>query len=183
MNSKYLQAIRDSEVWNKDFSDYDDILDNGILECEEIDLTGKFMFSVLRTSQMIEEILTKMLFEHDLSLPQLAVIETLYFGRQKNLSQEKLSKMIFCSKANISSLLNRMEEKKLIIRKENPANKREKIVQITREGENKLYEVFVANHQNCMRSSIIEDEMAKKFVTSLKNVREKIREKEDGYKK
>ena len=88
-----LTKIAKSKVWEKDFSDWDDILDNGILKCDEILDESKVMISIMRTGKIIEEIHSKFLFKNfDLSIPQLSILEILYFSRNKNLTQNHLAR-------------------------------------------------------------------------------------------
>jgi DNA-binding MarR family transcriptional regulator len=181
MNKKILE-IKNSTVWNRDFSDYDDILDNGILKCDEVACAGKVMLSISRTAQIMDDMYDKMLAVFDISRPQLSVLESLYFSKHDFISQEKLSRMVYCSKANISTMLLRMEEKGLIKRKENENNKREKLVYITKEGEKKISEIFEMHSQKKCEKDFLNKDDAEKLISILKVIRKKFKNHYKGCK-
>jgi len=151
MNQINITQIKSSKVWNQNFEDCDEILDKGILKCEYIPNDNKAMLSIIRTGQIIEQIVELMLSKYNLSMAQKSVLESLYFCETHKLSQSELSKYIFSSKANVSTLLNRMEEKNLIQREN--ISKREKQISLTTEGKKlleKIYLDFGSKHPTSM---------------------------------
>lgn len=166
--------IKTSKVWNQDFKNWDEILDKGILECEYIPSEKKTMLSILRTGKLIEEIVEAALARYDLSMAQKSVLEALYFSETVNFTQSQLSKYIFTSKANTSTLLTRMEIKGLISRKESEHSKREKLVSLTNKGSMLLEKLF--NDLGNKDLDIFSNEkISKEISKELKLVRAKIK--------
>lgn len=172
MNKVDIKLIKKSKVWDQDFEDWDEILDKGILKCEHIPEESKAMLSVVRTGQIIENIIEKMLSKHNISIAQKSVLESLYFSPALKMSQSELSKYIFSSKANVSTLLNRMEEKGLI--KRETISKRENHISITPEGKKLLEQVF--SEFSCQKTQLLRnDKEAKKITKTLLELRTKIK--------
>ncbi len=173
MNNNQVRNIKDSSVWNQNFKNWDDILDNGILKCKDIDLDDQAMISILRSGKLVEDIFNEFLKHFDLSIAQQSILETLYFCNKDSLTQNELSNWVYSSKANISTLITRMEEKGLIKRTDNPLNKREKLVSITKIGEKKLEEVF--EFHSSQKTSLFSIEDAQFLIKSLLDFRNKIK--------
>ncbi len=166
-----LKQIHKSKVWDKDFENWDDILDNGILKCEGILTESKLMLSIMRTGKILEEIHSKFLSENfDLSIPQLSILEILYFCKKSSgLTQSQLAKNVYSSNANISSLLNRMEIKNIIKREENKNNKREKLIKITSKGKVLLEKVLKI--LNSHKVDFLNEVESKKLIKLLQKIR------------
>ncbi|MCA9459941.1 MAG: winged helix DNA-binding protein [Nanoarchaeota archaeon] len=142
MNKSDIEKIKNSPVWKQEFENWDDILDKGIMKCNEINNEDKVLILIMRTSKMIEEHQNKFLKKFDLSLAQLNILETLYFCHKEYLNQNELSKWLYSSKANISTIIGRMKEKELIKQIDNPNNKKEKQISLTEKGKNKIETIF-----------------------------------------
>lgn len=173
MNKNHAQVIRNSNVWNRNFSDYDDILENGILKCSEIADEKKIILSILRTGQLIEDHIREELRKINLSIPQLSILEVLYFAKGVSITQSQLSKRVFSSKANISTIIVRMIDKKLILRTENKENKREKLLEITDIG-SKLLEGVLNSYEKC-NMNFFKKEESKLLLNSLSTLRSELK--------
>lgn len=174
MNKELLNNLKSSPIWQQDFKDIDDILENGILKCDIIPLFPKSIISTIRTGDIIKSHAEKLLEQLDISIPQKNILDALNFSQNGYLTQKELSKFVYTSKANISSLLERMEAKGLIEREENKNNKREKLVKITKKGKEKFYTViqyFYKIHAN----NVISDEDAKILIEILQKMRNNIK--------
>ena len=175
MNKIDARKIKESKVWSQDFKDWDHVLDEGILKCEHIPNPNKAMISIFRTGELLGEVMEKMLSQFDLSIAQKSVLESLYFTKKDYLTQQELSNYIYSSKANISSILTRMEEKGLISREENKMNKREKKVVLTKAGHEKIEAVF--EMMNCHdMSQLISESDAKTIIMSSQEIRKHLKE-------
>lgn len=173
MNKDIIEQIRSSKVWDREFEDCDDVLDNGILKCEFIPEDSKLILSIMRTSQLLEHIWEKALAKHDLSIPQFELMKMLYFSKKDFLTQEEISKKLFTSKANVSSLLSRMEHKDYISRAEDPQNKRSKQVKLTRKGLEKMFEVFsVYEEADIGKTNLFNKNESKELVGKFQKYRE-----------
>jgi MarR family transcriptional regulator for hemolysin len=63
------------------------------------------------------------------------VIIMFLLGKQ-NINQESIAKHFMLDKGAIAKTMNKLEEKEMIQRYENPENKREKLISLTEKGEN-----------------------------------------------
>ena len=172
MNKIDINLIKKSKVWQSEFENWDEILDKGILKCEYIPEDNKAMLSIVRTGQIIEQIIELMLSKYNLSIAQKSVLESLYFCENEKMSQSELSKYIFSSKANVSTLLNRMEEKNFIKRKN--ISKREKQITLTKTGKillETIYKEFGSKQTDLFKN----DKEAKELSKILLELRTKIK--------
>lgn len=62
-------------------------------------------------------------------------------GGAKGLNQAQLSKMMLVNRANITSLIDRMEKADLVARTHNPADRRHNIIKLTSRGEKVLAKI------------------------------------------
>lgn len=138
MNKGYIETIRASPIWKKNFKDIDDVLDNGLNKCEEIPATARLLRTIMRTGEIIRMKNEELLNELGLTLSQKNILDALFFSGKKGMTQEELSRFSDKSKANISSVINRMEIKGLISKQRDPENQRRNIVNIEKEGEKLL---------------------------------------------
>lgn len=69
----------------------------------------------------------------DLTLEQMQVLKNTSI--EIGLTQRKLSEETFKSPANMTRILDRMEKKNIIVRKNNPDDRRSSLVFLTEEGE------------------------------------------------
>ena len=148
MNKTYIEntinALKGNKIWNTQYKDFYDLLENGFMQIKELSYMHKALINLCLTSDIVNIKANQFLKKYDLSIPQKNVLEALYYSKHP-ITQVHLSNFIFTSKSNLSTLLNRMEKKELIKRYENPDNKREKLVKITKSGINKLNEIFYSS--------------------------------------
>lgn len=163
MNNDFIEKLKASNLWDKDYKDLDDFIDNGLLKADFIPNLPKIIANVVRTGDMMKVIADKHLSAFDLSIPQKHVLEALYFSKKEYLTQQELSKFVYTSKANMSSLLDRMESKGFIERKENKTNKREKKVILLKKGEELYVKLlaFAQKHEEFAFNQIVSEDEAK----------------------
>jgi DNA-binding MarR family transcriptional regulator len=156
---------------------------NKVLEKEEIvekiisssfvPVGNKVAISIIRTSEILEEYYNLALEPFEITTPQVEIIKILYFSNKKNFSQEKIAKLTFTSKANISSHLIKLEKKGLINREINPKNKREKLITLTELGKDKLLELtdkYEINEFKGLINKIDAENLVKSLSVFRKNV-------------
>lgn len=71
--------------------------------------------------------------QHELTLPQWRVLAEL--KRQGGLSQVRLASAVDAEPMTMSGILDRLEKRGLVVRQQDPADSRAKIVRLTDEGE------------------------------------------------
>ncbi len=70
--------------------------------------------------------------EFDLSFGELIII--MFLSTHENVNQEAISKTYLIDKGMVAKTLDRLEKKGLIMRRQNPDNKRENILSLQQEG-------------------------------------------------
>lgn len=172
MDCDIIKKLKGSKIWDQEFKDINDVFDNAIMKSDLIPDFSKAITNIVLTSDILKNNLDKFLKQNDLSLAQKNVLESLYFCNKEYLTQRELSKFVYTSKSNISSLLNRMEEKGLIERGENKNNRREKQVKITNKGLKCFYNIYDESQKHM---AFFEEIINKKDAQVLNEVLNKIR--------
>lgn len=96
-------------------------------------------------------------------------------GKAEGLSQASLSGMMLVNRANITSLVDRMEKGGFVVRTDSPDDRRSKIVKLTAKGQKliakiePLYAAEVKKTMNCLKET-----EQKTLVKILGNLRESI---------
>lgn len=175
MNKKHLEGFRKSKIWSKDFKNVEDTMDRGVQEDSDIPEFAKAMQLIIRTGDVMKELGEKHLAKYDLSIAQKGVLAALYYCPQGYMTQINLSKFVYTSKANMSSLLDRMEGKNFIKREENPENKREKKVLISKKGR-EVFDNLIKDSEKLPFDNILTDSEAKILKELLTKVRDKHKE-------
>ena len=138
---------------------------------------GKIMFSIFFTKEKIEDFHSNQLKPFDLCNPQMEMMKILYFSKDSSLNQEEIGRYMFASKASISTHLSKLEDKQLISRKENPQNKRQKLVSLTKQGEELLYSITDSCNPHDM-PNLLSKEEAKEFIRLMEKVQNNIKNME-----
>lgn len=174
MDKKHILDCKKSKIWEKEFKNVEDVIDNFILKDENISDFLKYINLIIRTSEVIVQATEKYFSKYDLSITQKDVLQVLYFSNKEYLTQIQISKFVYTSKSNISSILYRMEKKELIRREENKDNKREKKVFLTYKGK-KLIEKLLKDVEKLPIYKIITEKESKdliRLLSKLKNIYE-----------
>lgn len=158
--NNYAKKLRESNVWDKEFVDWDDAFDNAVLKSDDIAIQNKAAMAIFRSGHIIDSLMNEFLANFDLSIPQKNVLESLYFCKRNDMTQDELSKFVYTSKGNLSTLLSRMESKGLIKKVEDPNNKRRNKISITKEGVNKI-ELIMDNMDESQFDFLTDDESEK----------------------
>lgn len=122
------------------------------------------------TKEILDDVHSKMLEKFNITTPQLEIIKILYFSKDSSISQDQIGHYTFSSKANISSHLTKLENKKFITREEDKTNKRRKTVKLTKQGEQKLFDIV----DECNPKefpSLLNKQESKEFLKLLEKIR------------
>lgn len=171
MNNQDLKNIRNSSIWKQKYKDLDDFMENGFFKSDLFSESSKVITNIVRTGDIIKTEGEKFFKEFNVSLSQKTVLEALYLSGKDYMTQQELSSFVYTSKANISSLLTRMEKKNLINRVENKENKREKKVCLTKQGEQLLLKILSIMCSNNIEKVIITEKEAKTLNQLLNKLR------------
>ena len=97
--------------------------------------------------------------DNDLTLKEFSVLLRIRF--QGVATQHDLVELFKVSGAYIAKLLRKFEDKNYIVRKEDPENRRKKLVEMTDEGTKKTDEIIeiIQNWENKVTAGISEDEI------------------------
>lgn len=71
--------------------------------------------------------------EYDIGFPEQVIM--MYLSEHKNVSQEEIAKYFMIDKGAIAKSLSKLETKNYVIRKENPIDKRGKLILLSSKGE------------------------------------------------
>ena len=71
--------------------------------------------------------------EYDIGFPEQVIM--MYLSEHKNVSQEEIAKHFMIDKGAIAKSLSKLETKDYVIRKENPLDKRGKLILLSTKGE------------------------------------------------
>ena len=93
-----------------------------------------------RSTQPIVRDIQKVLRRHDLSLAQFAVLEALF--HKGSLTTGEIMRSILTTGGNITIVLRNLEKKGLIQTQEDPADRRRRSSQLTKEGEAVVIRAF-----------------------------------------
>ncbi len=92
------------------------------------------------TSQEMSNFLEKVLSPYDLTLEQFHILK--HMEPSLGMSQRQIGEIVNKTAANITRILDRMEAKSLVVRRDNPEDRRASLVFLTEKGHALLKEVF-----------------------------------------
>lgn len=101
---------------------------------------------IMKSSRVFDAILTRGLRQHDLSRTQFDVLINIYFNEEsESMTLSDLGKLLFVSKANITGVTTRLEERGLISRVVSDHDARSKELALTKAG-SKMVEVVMPKY-------------------------------------
>jgi DNA-binding MarR family transcriptional regulator len=112
------------------------------MKCRDNPLNGEEPLGrlIYQLSQNMKNFAGKVLKPYDLTLEQLHILKNMYVG--SGMSQRQIGEHANKKAANITRMLDRLESKDLVERKENPEDRRAASVFLTRKGETLVNEVI-----------------------------------------
>ncbi|ASD89700.1 MarR family transcriptional regulator [Salmonella enterica] len=133
----------------KDITD-NDFVDNLIQEWLDtfpsLNLSGLPVIArIVRMSHYISQFVDSNLARYNLNVGEFEVLAALARNPDRQLSPKELQKKILISSGGLSNRINRLEEKKYIVRIPDPSDRRGVIVRITPEGRKLTLEAVVTH--------------------------------------
>lgn len=114
-------------------------------ECLNEDSCQIFGF-IMKSSRYFDGILGKGLRQHDISITQFDVLIKIYFHEtNESITLTELGKLLMVSKANVTGITTRLEERGLIKRVLNSSDARSKEISLTKQG-TKMVEVVLPKY-------------------------------------
>lgn len=134
------------------------------MKCEHNDPLGRLIYF---TAQDLKNLAEKMLKPSGLTLEQFHILKNM--SHQAGLSQRELGEIVNKSPANITRILDRLQSKSLITRKENPNDRRASLVFLTDKGHLLISEVFGTLESFSMKVSQGINEQEQEIVKKVLN--------------
>ena len=107
------------------------------MKCTDTEPLGRLIYL---TAQEIKNFAEKLLKPYDLTLEQFHLLK--HMSPDSGMSQRQLGDLVNKTPANITRILDRLEQKNLVIRRSNPKDRRGTHVFLTPQGSRLIEEVF-----------------------------------------
>jgi len=107
------------------------------MECNDTESLGRLIYL---TAQEIKNFAEKLLKPYHLTLEQFHLLKQM--SPDSGMSQRELGNLVNKTPANITRILDRLEQKNLILRHSNPKDRRVSLVFLTDQGSGLIKEVF-----------------------------------------
>ena len=107
------------------------------MSCDHSESLGRLIYL---TAQELKNMAEKVLNPSGLTLEQFQLLKNM--SRQTGMTQRELGQVVYKTPANMTRILDRLETKSLITRKENPDDRRASLVFLTKHGESLVQELF-----------------------------------------
>jgi len=134
------------------------------MDCKHNDSLGRLIYF---TAQDIKNLAEKVLKPFGLTLEQFHILKNM--SSQTGLSQRELGEIVNKTPANITRLLDRLESKSLITRRDNPDDRRASLVFLTDAGESLRSKVFGTLESFSMKVSQGINEQEQEIVKKVLN--------------
>lgn len=129
---------------DKDF--VDQLISEWLDTMPSLDLSGlPIIARIVRMSYYISQFVDENFARYNLNIGEFEVLAALARNPDRQLSPKDLQKKILISSGGLSNRINRLEEKKYIVRMPDPSDRRGVIVKITPEGRKLTLEVVVSH--------------------------------------
>ncbi|GKX55557.1 MarR family transcriptional regulator [Leminorella grimontii] len=161
---------------NKDF--VDKLIQEWLDAVPSLDLSGLPVIArIVRMSHYISQFVDANFARYNLNVGEFEVLAALARNPDRQLSPKELQKKILISSGGLSNRINRLEEKKYIVRIPDPSDRRGVIVKITPEGRKLTLEAVVTHvaiEKALIQGLDVEDreqlaELLKKLIKSQKS--------------
>ena len=138
----------------------------------------EIMYAIHNIKKISEAKAVKDLSRHKLSIPQIDVLVNLMiFGFQ---TSTELADRLNVTKANLTGMIKRLEDKELLTRKVSSTDGRSKTIELTRKGRSLMNKVIPDHFKNMSAiMSAIPDEEKISLVTNLELILNAIREEKN----
>jgi DNA-binding MarR family transcriptional regulator len=158
----------------KKCENYDKMFNDVLLNVKSLPIETKLIASILRTEKLISNKFDSIAKKAELTSAQFHILLMLYLSDNR-LTQQQISNKLLLSKANVSSLINRMEKLNLLKRQEDLENKKINKILITEYGKKKTEEFFPANYENNKKLfSVLTKKEQQTMIDNLRKIRESL---------
>ncbi len=143
------------------------------LELPFEDVHHETTLNIVRTANLLAALGANLFRRFDLTEAQFNVLMALKY-RKKDLTQSDLSKRLVVTRASITSVLDRLESKKLVARRRVVGNRRIHHVELTSRGEALLDEVEPL-YRHAIRATVgaLDDHECRTLIAYLERIRER----------
>lgn len=138
--------------------------------------------NIFTSNNLLSRVMSKHLNQFDLTISQHSVLAFLKANSEKGLPLNAIGELLSLSSPNITSVVDRLQEKKLVVRTNHETDRRVKIIRLTRSGEELERRVFEVHGQRIGRMlGELDKKDLEALITILRKVRHSLEESEwDG---
>lgn len=97
-------------------------------------IASKTIIELLKTKDMLEEVHDRFFKEYDLSNTKFNILVILYKNKKEEMYMSRIGERMLLSNANITGLVDRLEEQSFVRRVRSIKDRRKIVVKITKEG-------------------------------------------------
>ncbi|AKA71205.1 MarR family winged helix-turn-helix transcriptional regulator [Clostridium scatologenes] len=153
--------------------------DTGLIKIDPMELTFEVTDEIIKVSELINKIAEEGYKKFELTQVQFKALYYLYLCSDEGSTSSNLSKKLGVKKPSVTTLIDRMTSKGIVIRKENEKDRRYTKVIITEEGKKILAEI-IPDKENLIASLL--DVFPEEQMQSLHDSLVKIRQRLTSYK-
>jgi DNA-binding MarR family transcriptional regulator len=148
-----------------------------MLEIENTNMTKliELIDSIKEIRFIIHSYFKKQLKNNDLGITVEMLEVLMVLSRHEQINQQQIADLVRKNKANLTPIIDKLSDKELVIRKEDIADRRNKLISLTEKGSclckiyNKLFEEFYSNFLND-----IDVQNLNKTITMLKKIGQQV---------
>ena len=123
--------------------------------------------AVVRAFGVLQRQMSPYYAQFGLTPPQFQMLTVINRLQDQPVTQRRLGRELYVSFPNITVMLARLEEARLIRRKPNPSDGREKFVELTRRGKSLLRKIWQVQPEQLERVMVGLDEQERQMLTRL----------------
>ena len=123
------------------------------MEVQDQYLSKQALYEITTFNDTLKEVFDIHFARHGLSEPKFKALIQLYMAGDHGLVQSELGKRLMVSRANITGLINRLEKENLVVRKDDPCDKRVFRICLTSRAFALLHS-FLPMHNNFMHKAV-----------------------------
>ncbi|MBV7276424.1 MarR family transcriptional regulator [Clostridium sp. PL3] len=149
--------------------------DADLIEIDPMELTFEVTDEIVKVSELINRVVEECYKKFELTQVQFKVLYYLYLCGDEGSTSSNLSKRLGVKKPSVTTLIDRMTSKGIVIRQENEKDRRYTKVIITEEGKKVLAEIL-PDKENFIASllGVLPEEEMKILHESLVKIRQRL---------
>ncbi|WP_407058254.1 MarR family winged helix-turn-helix transcriptional regulator [Tigheibacillus jepli] len=122
-------------------------MSNNAADQRNVDLSLKLFVVLTRALQSIEKQVVRDIRKHHLNLTEFAVLELLFHKGSQPI--QKIGQKVLLASSSITYVVDKLEQKKWLVRKASPDDRRVTLAQLTPDG-NRLMEAIFPEHSQAI---------------------------------